>query len=143
MDKAWYHTDKLKTLVEYGYVADLNKLPIGTEFDVVNGAWHGKVVQLESGGKGILTPDNNIIEILYDGQNDFVIDEVKLPKNEELKGWIKLDNSWMNEEPDYQCPHCGSKQYKRTKFCPDCGKEINLNKVHRIYNTNGNRTMVI
>lgn len=74
IEKPFWQTNKK---CEYGYFADLTKLPTGTTFDVVNGAWEGKIIKKDNQKHLLCLATGATFPIT--GNEDLVIDDVCLP----------------------------------------------------------------
>lgn len=72
-DKQSWETEKK---CEWGYFADLTKLPIGTTFHVVNGEWEGKII--EKGNQKYLLCSDTGKHFPITGNEDLVIDDVRI-----------------------------------------------------------------
>lgn len=82
-----------KEVPGYGYAADLSKLPIGTAFHVVNGAWDGEIVEY-NGQKAVLVTNDfhsgnvwnhDMKPMVIRDNTDLVIEVEYLPKNPKTK----------------------------------------------------------
>ena len=76
--KPFWETNKKNN---YGYIADLTKLPTGTTFNVVNGAWRGRITEV--GGKKYIVCIDTGLTYCIKGNEELVINDVVLHRRKQ------------------------------------------------------------
>lgn len=76
--KPFWETSKKNN---YGYLADLTKLPVGTTFNVVNGAWSGRITEV--GGKKYIVCIDTGLTYCIKGNEELVINDVVLHRRKQ------------------------------------------------------------